>query len=319
MNTRPRIEAHSAKVRQFGFPEAGGIMFFCDRHRPSLVISGILLITLGTTEAAAQTRVHAEAEASAHIDLPVGQPGPLELLAQPITLENPLPSRLLGGPPVYPGEAVGTGAAGTMVFRLMIDDAGTVAEARYIGHTRYALREVRGRLEAAPMLDSTFLAVTENALRGWLYEAPASAPVAIDVEFAFAGDGRVRLVWQGPADLEVRTAPVEEAADPNAPPLSTSHPDAPTVGTVQPPKRIKGASPRYPPEALAQHIEGTVIVEILIDTTGHVAETRLVRGQPELAPSAIDAVRQWEFTPTLVNGKPMPVILTTTVSFTQQR
>jgi TonB family protein len=288
-------------------------MLFSDRRQPSLVVTGMMVFVFGMGHAFAQTLV----------DLPVGSPGPLEQMAQPITLENPLPSRLLGGPPVYPGEAMGTGAAGTMVFRLMIDDAGTVAEARYIGHTRYALREVRGKLEAAPMLDSTFLAVAEDAVRGWLYEPPVSAPIAIDVEFVFAGDGRVRVVWQGPAPPPV-VPPVSETAPPTVARFEVGEIldrllEPLNAGNVPPPSRLKGTSPIYPPEALAQHIEGAVLVELLIDATGRVADTRVLRGQPQLAPAAVDAVRQWEFAPTVVDGTPTPVVITTVVNFTQAR
>jgi protein TonB len=292
-----------------------------DRHQPLLVV-GMIVSTFVPGHALAQTLV----------DLPVGTAGSLEQLAQPITLDNPLPSRLLGGPPVYPGEAMGSGAAGTMVFRLLVDDTGTVAEARYLGHDRYALREVKGRLEAAPMLDSTFLAVSEDALRGWLYEPPVAAPVAIDVEFAFSGSGKVRLVWQKAADLfeptflgddaaiaRIAERAVEEGVDPKVPPLQTSHPDAVAVGTVVPPTRVKGRGPDYPPDALAQHVEGTVLIEILIDATGHVADTRVLRAAPQLAAAAIDAIRHWEFAPTLVDGQPTPVIMTTAVNFTLPR
>ena len=127
---------------------------------------------------------------------------------------------------MYPGEAAGTGAAGTMVFRLTIDDTGSVAEARYIGHDRYALREVKGRLEAAPMLDSVFLAATENALKGWLYEPPADAPIAIDVEFAFAGNGRVRQVWLEPARI---LSGARRSRSPESPPWSASAASVPTT------------------------------------------------------------------------------------------
>jgi protein TonB len=53
----------------------------------------------------------------------------------------------------------------------------------------------------------------------------------------------------------------------------------------------------------------------LIDEQGHVPEARILRSIPLLDQAAIDAVRQWEFTPTLLNGQPIPVIMTVTVQF----
>jgi TonB family protein len=275
-------------------------------HRVLLAVFGLTALVCGSGRTFAQTLV----------DLPVGAAGPLEQLAQPITIENPLPSRLLGGAPVYPGEAVGTGAAGTMVFRLTIDQSGSVAEARYIGHDRYALREVRGRLEAAPMLDQLFIAASENALRGWLYEAPVAAPVLIDVEFAFAGTGRTRVVWQEAARVPVEPKGGDWRTDGSAP----AHPDVPQVGgTITAPRRIKDVAPVYPAEAIAQGVEGAVIVDLLIDAAGHVSDSHLRRSHPLLDQAALDAVRQWEFATTLLNGEPTPVTMSVTVNFTRQR
>jgi protein TonB len=59
-----------------------------------------------------------------------------------------------------------------------------------------------------------------------------------------------------------------------------------------------------------------VICEVLIGTDGKVADARVLRSIPLLDQAAIDAVRQWEFTPTQVNGNPVSIIMTVTVNFT---
>jgi protein TonB len=59
-----------------------------------------------------------------------------------------------------------------------------------------------------------------------------------------------------------------------------------------------------------------VIIEATIGPDGRVQDTRLLRSIPLLDQAAIDAVTQWEFTPTLLNGQPVPVIMTVTVQFT---
>lgn len=287
-----------------------------DLMRRAVVVASFMLL-LGGGAVAAQI-----------VDLVVEEAGPLELRANPITLDNPMPALILGQPPVYPGEAIGTGAAGTLVFRLTIDDTGSVAEARYIGHDRYALREVRGRLEAAPMLDSTFVAAAENALRGWLYEPPADAPIAIDVEFAFGGNGRVRQVWLEPARNLERSQPVAAGflvGVPERPAVErlgspTANPDARQAAiAMPPPRRIKDVKPVYPLDAMAKGVTGTVILDITVESSGRVSDAKVVRSIPDLDQAALDAVRGWEFEPTLLNGEPVALVLTVTVNFTLAR
>ena len=63
-------------------------------------------------------------------------------------------------------------------------------------------------------------------------------------------------------------------------------------------------------------MQGVVIVEAVISTTGHVVEARILRSVPLLDQAALDAVRQWRYTPSLLNGVPVPVVMTVTVTFT---
>jgi protein TonB len=62
-------------------------------------------------------------------------------------------------------------------------------------------------------------------------------------------------------------------------------------------------------------VQGVVILETLIGANGRVEDARILRSIPLLDQAALDAVRQWEFTPTLLNGNPVPVIMTTTIQF----
>jgi protein TonB len=62
-----------------------------------------------------------------------------------------------------------------------------------------------------------------------------------------------------------------------------------------------------------------VILEAIIDVNGSVQSVRVLRSQPLLEQAAVDAVRQWEYTPTLLNGVPVPVVMTVTVSFALER
>jgi TonB family protein len=87
-------------------------------------------------------------------------------------------------------------------------------------------------------------------------------------------------------------------------------------GDIQPPTKTKHMPPVYPPIAQSARVQGVVIIETVIGSDGKVRATRVIRSIPLLDQAALDAVRQWEFTPTLVNGVQVPVIMTVTVQFT---
>jgi len=87
-------------------------------------------------------------------------------------------------------------------------------------------------------------------------------------------------------------------------------------GNVRAPNKVRDVKPVYPPEAQAARVQGVVIIEALIDERGEIANARVLRSVPLLDSAALSAVSQWRFTPTEVNGMPMPVIMTVTVNFT---
>jgi protein TonB len=72
----------------------------------------------------------------------------------------------------------------------------------------------------------------------------------------------------------------------------------------------------YPALAREARIQGTVVLDCVLDPRGRVAEAHVVGNAPGLLEgAALDAVRQWVYTPTLINGVPVPVRLTVTVNF----
>ncbi len=104
--------------------------------------------------------------------------------------------------------------------------------------------------------------------------------------------------------------PIEHAGDVS---------DPVRVGASIPaPLKIRDVRPLYPPLAQSARVQGVVIVEVLIDSAGDVAEAHMLRSIPLLDQAALDAVRQWRFVPTLVNGEPRAAIMTVTVNFTPQ-
>jgi protein TonB len=89
----------------------------------------------------------------------------------------------------------------------------------------------------------------------------------------------------------------------------------PVGGNIKPPLRTKYVMPEYPDIARSNKVEGVVILEAIIGADGRVAGARVLRSNPLLEQAALAAVRAWEYTPTLLNGQPTPVIMTVTVVF----
>ena len=87
-------------------------------------------------------------------------------------------------------------------------------------------------------------------------------------------------------------------------------------GAVQAQNIISKVAPVYPPEAKQKRVEGTVRLEVTIDKDGHVSQIAIVSGPAELTQSATDAVRQWSYKPTLLNGEPVEVQTTVDVNYT---
>jgi TonB family protein len=89
-------------------------------------------------------------------------------------------------------------------------------------------------------------------------------------------------------------------------------------GQIKAPLKIKDVKPVYPAIARSAGVAGAVMIEATIGPEGKVTDAKVVRSIPLLDQAALDAVRQWEYTPTLLNGVPVPVIMTVTVNFTLQ-
>jgi TonB family protein len=88
-------------------------------------------------------------------------------------------------------------------------------------------------------------------------------------------------------------------------------------GRIRTPTKIKDVKPVYPAIAQSARVSGVVTIEATIGPDGKVIETNVVHSIPLLDQAALDAVRQWEYTPTLLNGVPVPVLMTVTITFTR--
>jgi periplasmic protein TonB len=90
---------------------------------------------------------------------------------------------------------------------------------------------------------------------------------------------------------------------------------------VRAPRKLVDVPPVYPPLARAARIEGIVLIEATIGRDGSVEAARVITEKRAgshrlLEEAALDAVRQWKFSPTRLNGVPVPIIMTVTVNFT---
>jgi TonB family protein len=86
-------------------------------------------------------------------------------------------------------------------------------------------------------------------------------------------------------------------------------------GNVRPPVKLVDVPPVRPEVAERAGVSGTVILEITIDVDGTVKDARVLRSLPMLDSAALEAVRQWRYEPTMIDGKSVPVVMTVSVAF----
>jgi TonB family protein len=87
-------------------------------------------------------------------------------------------------------------------------------------------------------------------------------------------------------------------------------------GDVKPPVLLRRVDARYPEKLKAEKKEGVVVLQVSVDDQGRVVTPAIVRhSDPEFDAAALEAVRQWEYSPATLQGKPVAVYLTITVSF----
>jgi periplasmic protein TonB len=86
-------------------------------------------------------------------------------------------------------------------------------------------------------------------------------------------------------------------------------------GQVQEARKIATPSPVYPPLARQARIQGRVVLHAIIDKDGRVSQLEVVSGHPLLVKAALDAVQNWRYQPTVLNGDPVEVDTTIDVNF----
>jgi TonB family protein len=247
--------------------------------------------------------------------------GPLEKSATQSSPENPIPRRLSAPPAARVQEWRQVPGRGFVRFQVTLDTAGRVAEIRNL--IEPAVQIPAG---LTPVDDETRRAIADAIMKSaaasvsqWTYEPP-KAPITFGVAFTFPS-GADPIAVQEPTPPSPRgggPSPVNFGGGQQ--PLSVNDFGAAAGavrvgGTVKPPVQTKKVNPVYPQAAQLERVAGLVILEVIIGTDGKVRDGRVMRSVAFLDEAAIEAVRQWEYTPTEHDGKPVPVVMTVTVSF----
>lgn len=137
-----------------------------------------------------------------------------------------------------------------------------------------------------------------------LVRTVASFDEHLDVTFSPAGSG-----------LTIYIHPRIRWMPPPPPPAPADTARIRVGGSVQAVKLISKPVPKYPAMAKAAHIQGTVSLETIIGKYGTVQNLTVISGHPLLVPAALEAVRQWVYQPTLLNGNPTEVETEIDVNF----
>jgi TonB family protein len=181
----------------------------------------------------------------------------------------------------------------------------SVDRAASSGANRYAAESLKSAEDARAALDAELKVQEGKWLKSYdkTRELAAAAKSAGEKAAADAVDAKQK------ADVaaKARASVVAKARTARAP-LRIG-------GNIRPPTKVKDVTPVYPTIAKSANVLGEVVIEATIGTDGKVSDAKVVRSIPLLDRAALDAVRQWEYMPTLLNGVPVPVTTMVRVNF----
>jgi TonB family protein len=211
------------------------------------------------------------------------EPGPAEL--SPGAVQALLVNKV---PPVYPPLARQARIQGTVVLKIVINKDGDVRDVQlFSGH---------------PMLAPAAIA----AVKQWKYQPYTQGGEVVEVSTTV----RVNFTLAG------EPVPTGMAGDTPGGAIDTP----PGYERVSEAKmrtlRIQKIDPQYPPLALQAHIQGPVVLDLLISAAGEVENVRLVSGHPMLAPASVEAAKQWKYMPYVKDGSAVAVATRVRLSYT---
>lgn len=194
--------------------------------------------------------------------------------------------------PKYPKLALKSKIGGEVVLEAVTDMYGRVNKVRVIaGHSELRWAAI-------------------DAVKQWIYEPyiingiPSPVMFNVTVKFSLHKDKKR-------GDKSKSKIEIKEKID--------LYKKAIQISTIKKPKILKMVEPKYPPVALKLKIEGNVILEAVTDIYGSVVVVKVIEGHPELFKAAVAAVKQWVYSPYIVDGKPKPVKFKVTVKFSLKK
>lgn len=180
--------------------------------------------------------------------------------------------------PVYPSDAKAAAIQGVVRLDVVVGKDGAVKE----------IRHASGRPELIP--------AAAEAVKNWIYEPvlkdgqAVDFIVSVDIDFSLQKDVAPATLHGARQAIEIR-------------------------GSVQEAKLLNQVRPVYPPDAKAAGLQGSVRLVVMIAENGAVGEIRSASGPLALIQSAVEAVRQWTWQPTTLDGATVPVITEIAVNF----
>jgi len=239
--------------------------------------------------------------------------------------------------PEYPGEALRLGFKGTVELRLTVSAAGDVTETERLTSSvdlRPDEAQVAERAEYYARNPYGFAVQAENAAKEWKFE-PARSAMALVVSFTLSLQPSTSPEINPRRSASPEINPQASTGSPTlSPGTGLERPGPPPSnasgnvfgsggsqrlkvgGAIKPPRRLVNVNPEYPEDAQAAGISGVVLLQIVIGEDGSVIDAQVIRSIPELDQAALDAVYQWQYEPTLLNGEPVELEMTVTINFT---
>ena len=226
--------------------------------------------------------------------------------------------------PDYPDAVKRTEIAGQIVVAFTIGRDGGVSDVRPLDSGFFGCRSMNS--DDPQLRLAAIVAVKQWRFRPFLvYQQPGvgGEPVEVGTSVALPFD------FRKPADAAASGSPAGMApCNPREGAAATTEyaqprvdPSRPVFGApvIEPSRAEEMLSHRveatYPQMARIAHIQGNVILQVLIDKQGRVASIKPISGHPILIQAALDAVKQWEYKPFLLNGEPAQVETAVVVKF----
>lgn len=209
------------------------------------------------------------------------------------------PERIRYIPPVYPEVAQQARVSGIVILEAVVGPSGTVSDVKI--------------LKSIALLDEAAM----EAVKGWEYAptllngVPVPVIMTVTVNFTLS-EGNVSSSSQ---QLTGSMTAMNSALSSTTPTEWNGQPVVRIGGEIKAPERVKYVPPVYPQAAQDANVSGIIIIEGVIDPQGNVASAKVLKSIALLDQAALDAVMQWKYTPTLLNGVAVPVAMTVTVNF----